>query len=73
MTIEHYENTCAKLSKRLTIAYSTSFSWGIKAFSSEYRAPIYSIYGWVRIADEIVDTFHESDKKYLLKKFKVDT
>jgi phytoene/squalene synthetase len=73
MTIEHYEHTCAKLSKRLTIAYSTSFSWGIKAFGPEYRDPIYSIYGWVRIADEIVDTFHESDKKYLLKKFKDDT
>ena len=70
MTIDHYENTCAKLSKKLTVAYSTSFSLGIKVFAPEFRDPIYSIYGWVRIADEIVDTFHNSDKSYLLKKFK---
>jgi len=73
MTFNHYENTCAKLSKKLTVAYSTSFSLGIKVFAPEYRDPIYSIYGWVRVADEIVDTFHESDKKYLLNKFKEDT
>jgi phytoene/squalene synthetase len=73
MTFEHYENTCAKLSKKLTVAYSTSFSLGIKVFAPEYRDPIYSIYGWVRIADEIVDTFHQSDKRYLLKKFRDDT
>lgn len=73
MTFNHYENTCSKLSKKLTVAYSTSFSWGIKAFAPEFRDPIYSIYGWVRIADEIVDTFHFADKKYLLEKFKKDT
>lgn len=73
MTLSHYEKTSAKLSKRLTISYSTSFSWGIKAFSKEYRDPIYSIYGWVRVADEIVDTFHHTDKEKLLKKFKHDT
>jgi phytoene/squalene synthetase len=73
MTFKHYENTSAKLSKKLTVAYSTSFSLGIKVFAPEYRDPIYSIYGWVRIADEIVDTFHKSDKRYLLNKFKEDT
>jgi phytoene/squalene synthetase len=73
MTFEHYENTCAKLSKKLTVAYSTSFSLGIKVFAPEFRDPIYSIYGWVRIADEIVDTFHDSNKKHLLKKFREDT
>lgn len=73
MTFNHYENTCTKLSKKLTVAYSTSFSWGIKAFAPEFRDPIYSIYGWVRVADEIVDTFHFADKKYLLDKFKKDT
>ena len=73
MTFEHYENICAKLSKKLTISYSTSFSLGIKVFAPEFRGPIYSIYGWVRIADEIVDTFHGTDKKYLLNKFKEDT
>jgi len=73
MTFKHYEDTCAKLSKKLTTAYSTSFSLGIKVFAPEYRNPIYSIYGWVRVADEIVDTFHQSDKRYLLNKFKEDT
>jgi phytoene/squalene synthetase len=73
MTFNHYENTCVKLSKKLTVAYSTSFSWGIKAFAPEFRDPIYSIYGWVRVADEIVDTFHFADKKYLLDRFKRDT
>lgn len=73
MTFEHYEDTCAKMSKKLTTAYSTSFSMGIKLFSPEFREPIYSIYGWVRVADEIVDTFHQADKKSLLIKFKEDT
>jgi len=73
MTLKHYEETCAKLSKKLTVAYSTSFSLGIKVFAPEFRDPIYSIYGWVRVADEIVDTFHQSDKEYLLKKFREDT
>jgi phytoene/squalene synthetase len=73
MILEQYHNTCSKLSKRLTIAYSTSFSWGIKAFASEYRDPIYSIYAYVRVADEIVDTFHDFNKKELLEKFKQDT
>jgi phytoene/squalene synthetase len=61
------------LSKRLTISYSTSFSWGIKAFAPEFRDPIYAIYGFVRVADEIVDTFHEFDKETLLQKFRRDT
>ena len=73
MILDQYHNTCSKLSKRLTIAYSTSFSWGIKAFAPEYRDPIYSIYGYVRVADEIVDTFHDFNKKELLEKFKQDT
>ncbi|MBL1214614.1 MAG: phytoene/squalene synthase family protein [Ignavibacteriae bacterium] len=73
MILEQYHNTCSKLSKRLTIAYSTSFSWGIKAFASEYRDPIYSIYAYVRVADEIVDTFHDFNKTELLEKFKQDT
>ena len=73
MIMQQYHDTCYKLVKRLTISYSTSFSWGIKAFSPEFRNPIYSIYGYVRVADEIVDTFHNFDKEYLLKKFRDDT
>jgi len=73
MTLEHYTKTSFKLSKRLTESYSTSFSWGIKVFKPEYRDPIFSIYAFVRIADEIVDTFHPYDKEHLLKKFTEDT
>jgi phytoene/squalene synthetase len=73
MTLEQYSKTSYKLSKKLTVAYSTSFSWGIKVFKPEYRDPIFAIYGFVRVADEIVDTFHDFDKKELLEKFEGDT
>ena len=73
MTLQHYTNTSYKLSKKLTTAYSTSFSLGIKVFKPEYRDPIFAIYGFVRVADEIVDTFHSHDKEYLLSKFTDDT
>ncbi len=46
---------------------------GIRLFHKKFRMPIYSIYGFVRFADEIVDTFHNKDKSYLLGKFKKDT
>lgn len=71
--IELYSKTCADCSKLITNNYSTSFSLGIKMFASELRGPIYSIYGFVRFADEIVDTFHDKDKKTLLQEFKEDT
>ena len=59
--------------RKVTQVYSTSFSLGIKMFNRKYRAPIYAIYGFVRYADEIVDTFHACDKKLLLQKFREDT
>lgn len=71
--ISLYSRTCAECSKLITNNYSTSFSLGIRVFSSELRSPIYSIYGFVRFADEIVDTFHDKDKKTLLEEFKNDT
>ncbi len=71
--IQLYHNTSFSLSKVLTNAYSTSFSLGIKAFSKEYRDPIYSIYAFVRIADEIVDSFHNFNKTDLIKKFREET
>lgn len=71
--ISLFSKTCADCSKLITNYYSTSFSLGIKVFASELRAPIYSIYGFVRFADEIVDTFHDKDKKTLLLEFKEDT
>lgn len=71
--ISLFSKTCADCSKLITNNYSTSFSLGIKVFASELRAPIYSLYGFVRFADEIVDTFHDQDKKTLLEEFKIDT
>ena len=68
-----YSKACAECSKLITNMYSTSFSLGIKVFASELRSPIYSIYGFVRFADEIVDTFHDKDKKTLLEEFRSDT
>ena len=73
MSFQLYKDTSYKISKRLTLSYSTSFGWGIKAFKPEYRDPIFAIYSYVRVADEIVDTFHDFDKKELLKKFEADT
>lgn len=73
MTLEHYTITSFKLSKKLTESYSTSFSWGIKVFKPEYRDPVFAIYSFVRLADEIVDAFHSFDKEQLLKKFIDDT
>lgn len=68
-----YSNTCFECSKLITERYSTSFSLGIKAFDKKLRGPIYSIYGYVRYADEIVDTFHNHDKVKLFDAFKKDT
>ncbi|MFC5284098.1 phytoene/squalene synthase family protein [Pedobacter alpinus] len=68
-----YNQTCFECSKVITNKYSTSFSLGIKAFSKELQYPIYAVYGFVRYADEIVDTFHDKDKAYLIAKFRADT
>lgn len=62
-----------KSSKLTTVTYSTSFSMGIRFFSRRFHDPIYAIYGFVRFADEIVDTFHEYNKQKLLDNFKRDT
>lgn len=53
--------------------YSTSFSSAIRLLHADLRGPVYNIYGFVRFADEIVDTFHEYDKALLLAGFKQDT
>ena len=60
-------------SKITTEKYSTSFSSAIKLLHPELRTPVFNIYGFVRFADEIVDTFHEHDKATLLAMFKKDT
>ncbi len=71
--IELFRSTNIACSKLITKRYSTSFSLGIRAFNKELRNPIYAIYGFVRYADEIVDTFHDYDKDKLLKEFTEDT
>jgi 15-cis-phytoene synthase len=68
-----YDTVSIKCSRLTTRSYSTSFSIGIKCLSKELRDPIYSIYGFVRFADEIVDTFHDYNKEELLERFKQDT
>jgi phytoene synthase len=66
---DRLSDNCCKITTRL---YSTSFSLGIRFLNKELRQPIYSIYGFVRLADEIVDSFHGYDKSYLLDKFRRD-
>ena len=63
----------AKCSEITTTAYSTSFSSAIQLLHQDIRQPIYNIYGFVRFADEIVDTFHDYDKASLLVEFKKET
>lgn len=71
--LDLYNSTCQECSQLITRRYSTSFSAGIKAFDPSIRAPIYAIYGFVRFADEIVDTFHDFPQATLFYKFKEDT
>ncbi|QJD78293.1 phytoene/squalene synthase family protein [Spirosoma rhododendri] len=68
-----FNNTALECSKLITERYSTSFTLGIKTLDRKFHLPIYAIYGFVRYADEIVDTFHDYDKKVLLDRFRHDT
>lgn len=68
-----FDELSYKVSKATTQQYSTSFSLGILALSSKIRNPIYAIYGYVRLADEIVDSFHGYDKQKLLSRFREET
>ncbi len=70
---EIFDKVSIRCSRITTNAYSTSFSLGIRCLEKELRDPIYAIYGFVRFADEIVDTFHDYDKASLLNRFKEDT
>ena len=67
-----YNDVSYSISKIITRSYSTSFSIAVSFLHSEIRNAIYSIYGFVRFADEIVDTFHDYDKKKLLTEFEED-
>lgn len=71
--IDLFHNVSHECSRITTERYSTSFSSAIKLLHGDLRGPIYDIYGLVRFADEIVDTFHEHDKASLLAAFKRET
>lgn len=70
--MKKYHKLSFEISRKITHSYSTSFSMATRMFRREIREAIYSIYGFVRIADEIVDSFHEFNKHYLLEKFEND-
>ncbi len=72
MTKVLFDNVSFKTSRLITNYYSTSFSLATSLFSKEMRQAIYGIYGFVRLADEIVDAFHAYDKKSLFEKFRND-
>ena len=67
-----FDKSSLKCSKVVTNAYSTSFSLGIKLFAPSIRPAIYAIYGFVRYADEIVDSFEHYNQKELFNDFMVD-
>jgi len=73
MSIRLFDETSKDISKRISLNYSTSFSLGIKLLSKDFRWAVFSTYGFVRVADEIVDTFHGHNKDRLLADFKNQT
>lgn len=73
MTMELYQKNSLDCSKITTRNYSTSFSFAVRMLSPKYREGIYSIYGFVRYADEIVDTFFDQDQKAIFEEFRQET
>ena len=69
---EIFDSVSIRCSRLTTQAYSTSFSIGIFCLEKELRDPVYSVYGFVRFADEIVDSFHQYNKRHLLDEFRHD-
>lgn len=68
-----FTETSRACSKLITQRYSTSFTLGIRTLDRRFHLPVYAVYGFVRWADEIVDTFHEHDKAALFADFKRQT
>ena len=68
-----FYKVCHACSKMTTESYSSSFSSAIRLLHTDLQTPIHNIYGFVRFADEIVDTFHNYDKVSLLKEFRHGT
>ncbi len=71
--MESFHEVSRECSRITTEKYSTSFASAIRLLHKELRTPIYNIYGFVRFADEIVDTFHGHDKEALLQQFQDET
>lgn len=67
-----FDEVARECSKTVTKSYSTSFSSATKLLAPSIRQDVYNIYGFVRFADEIVDTFHDYDKQKLFDKFKAE-
>ena len=68
-----YDKVSYRCAENITKSYSTSFSMGVKLLSRELRAHIYNVYGFVRVADEIVDTFYDYPNESIFYRFKEDT
>ncbi len=73
MKLTLYDSIALKCSREVTTGYSTSFSLGIRALAKKYRPAIYAIYGFVRLADEIVDTFFGHRQREMLDRFRDET
>jgi 15-cis-phytoene synthase len=71
--VQLFHTTSQSCSRIVTESYSTSFSSAIKMLHKDLRQPVFNIYGFVRFADEIVDTFHDHDKEFLLQQFRTET
>lgn len=71
--LQLFHTTSENCSRVVTENYSTSFSSAIRMLHRDLRKPIFNIYGFVRFADEIVDSFHDYDKAFLLDQFKRET
>jgi len=68
-----YDKISLRCSREVTTGYSTSFSLGIKMLAPRHRNAVYAIYGFVRLADEIVDTFFDQRQREMLERFRQDT
>jgi phytoene synthase len=68
-----FDQTSLACSKLITTRYSTSFTLGIRTLDRRFHLPVYAVYGFVRWADEIVDTFHDRDKAALFADFRRQT
>ena len=71
--VQLFHTTSENCSRIVTESYSTSFSSAIRMLHKDLQKSVFNIYGFVRFADEIVDTFHDYDKSFLLQQFRRDT